>query len=147
MSRRAKPTHEPVSFVIDCSVAIAWVLSDEQHEIADLALSLLESGRGHVPALWKFEVLNVLLVAERRGRTTPAEVAESLHDLSKLVIEEDHDPAEEAVLAIARRCKLSAYDASYLELASRKKLPIATLDRSLQKAARTSEVELIGQSR
>ena len=132
---RAMPGSTIAEFVLDASVTAAWCLSDEGHPIADAALTLLESGRAIVPSLWRWEVLNLLLSAERRGRVEPAEATATLYDLSRLPIETDHACVDEAVLALARQYGLSSYDAAYLEIAQRRRLALATLDKKLNAAA------------
>lgn len=137
-----RPT-PPSQLVLDCSVAAAWCLSDESHPVADKTLTLLGSARAYVPSLWRFELLNVLIVAERRKRTTPSEVAEALHDISQLPIHDDREFVDDAVLAFAREHNLTAYDAAYLELASRLRCPLATLDTKLVTAASSAGIEIV----
>ncbi len=104
----------------------------------------VRTDEARVPSLWWFEVRNVLLVNERRGRLTERETAAFLHALSRLVITVDRSPGED-VLVLARRYGLTAYDAAYLELARREDLSFATLDRQLIEAARAERVTLIGE--
>ncbi len=98
-----------------------------------------------VPAIWKLEVANFLVVAERRGRYTPDESAEFLAHLSGLSIVTDTaglDHAFTSILDHARRYQRSAYDAAYLELALRLGLPLATRDEPLQQAAASLGIPL-----
>lgn len=96
-----------------------------------------------MPSLWRFELLTVLIVAERRKRLPPSEVAEALHDISNLPIHEDREPVDAAVLAFAREQNLSAYDAAYLELDARLRCPFATLDTNLATAAISAGVWIL----
>jgi predicted nucleic acid-binding protein len=91
-----------------------------------------------VPSIWRLEIVNTLVVAERRKKLLPAASAAFLRDLDGLNIEVDADGlryAFTAVVDIARKYQRSAYDASYLELAVRRGLPLATRDEPLRKAA------------
>jgi predicted nucleic acid-binding protein len=98
-----------------------------------------------VPALWWFEVRNILIVNERRGRLAHADTAAFLRGLSRLGIVTDRAPEETAVLTLARKHRLTVYDASYLELAQRETLPLATLDKGLLAAAKAAGTALLGQ--
>jgi len=130
-------------FVLDASVAACWAFDDEDHPAAALALERIRGDEARVPALWWFEVRNVLVVNERRGRLTEADTAAFLRRVSRLGVTIDHSPEEAAVLALARRHRLSVYDASYLELAQREALPLATLDAELARAARAEGVAVL----
>jgi predicted nucleic acid-binding protein len=133
-------------FVLDASVAVAWAFDDEDHPVAALALSLIRSDEGCVPSLWWFEVRNVLIVNERRGRLRETDTAVFLRSLIRLPIVVDRTPEEGAVLALARRHGLTVYDAAYLELAGRNGVPLATLDLHLAQAAQREKIALIGES-
>ena len=87
---------------------------------------------------------NELVLGERRGRLTELETARFLRDISRLAITIDSSPDEIQVLALARRHRLTVYDAAYLDLARREALPLATLDEELSAAARAEQVALIG---
>jgi predicted nucleic acid-binding protein len=100
-----------------------------------------------VPALWRLEVLNGLQVAVRRGRVNIAYRDASLTDLSSLVIAIDpgtNHQAWSAILQLCDRSGLTPYDAAYLELARRRRLPLATLDGELVRAAQAESVPLVG---
>lgn len=135
------------SFVLDCSVTVAWLLEDERVPAADALLDRLEGGgEAVVPGLWRLELGNVLAGAERRGRIGATGIARCLGVLARLPVVTDPDTGERAlreVLELARREYLTTYDASYLELAMRRGLPLATLDRSLGRAARRAGVEVL----
>lgn len=133
------------SFVLDCSVAIAWCFNDESNAYTDAALEKTGAGGAFAPSIWPLEIQNVLLVAERRGRLEQAQSARFLEVLAALPIHIDQGHTEwpsGELMAIARELKLSAYDAAYIELAMRQGAPLATLDKRLQKAARKVGVPL-----
>ena len=129
-----------MSLVLDCSVAMGWCFEEETGDYSDRVLDALESEEALVPSVWSLEVANVLVTAERRGRLKVGESARFLELLQSLPIfvEEVSLPrATGAVLSLARELDLSAYDASYLELAMRSGVPLATHDQALAKAAET----------
>lgn len=132
--------------VLDCSVTMPWVFTDEVTKYTETLLDYLGRGNtGLVPALWALEVSNVLLTGEKRKRITEAQSAGFWQTLKSLRIELDSETASratDATLHLARRHDLSIYDAAYLELALRKGAPIATLDKSLLRAASRASVEV-----
>lgn len=133
-------------FVLDGSVALAWCFPDERSRAGDSLLKKLVAGKGIVPALWCLEVANALLTGERRKRLTQTESAEALRLLGRLPLHVDDRsglPFAENVVKIARQFRLTAYDATYLDLAVRLKLPLATFDRGLKKAARAARVQIL----
>jgi predicted nucleic acid-binding protein len=134
-----------VRFVLDASVTLSWAFADEADSIALRAEELLESATGEaiVPAFWWYEVLNILVVNERRGRITAAETAVFLKQIAELRISAVPDATEQSVLDISRQTRLTVYDAAYLALAIEEKLPLATLDRALQSAARTMNISML----
>jgi len=130
-------------FVLDASIAACWAFEDEDHPIAALALERMRTDEALVPSLWWFEVRNILIVNERRGRLAEADTAAFLRALSRLGVVVDRSPEEAAVLALSRKHRLTVYDASYLELAVRETLPLATLDAELARAASVERVSLL----
>lgn len=132
-----------MAFVLDASIVACWALSDEKHASADGALEKIRSEEAAAPELLWFEVRNILVVNERRGRLTEAATHAFLRRLAVLPILEDRSPEEAEVMRLARVHKLSVYDAAYLELARRKKIPLATLDDALTAAARKEGVGLV----
>ena len=128
--------------VIDASMAMSWLLDDEHHLLADKALSQIVETGGLVPWLWHLETRNALISAERRGRTSAVRVDELLNALKGLPIQTDESQNLEAVFVLARTHKLSFYDATYLELARRRKVSLATLDSALAKAAANEGLQL-----
>ena len=123
-------------FVLDASIPACWVFQDEEDPRADTAFSRMKSDEAVVPSLWWFEIRNILVVNERRKRITELDTGVFLRDLARLRIRIDREPAEDVVLRLARTHRLSVYDASYLELALREAIPLATLDAELTVAAR-----------
>jgi predicted nucleic acid-binding protein len=105
--------------VVDASITACWAFRDEDHPHADIALARIRTDEALVPSLWWFEVRNILIVNERRKRLTETDTASFLRDLSRLPLTVDQTPDSSEVLRLARRHRLSAYDAAYLELAQR----------------------------
>ena len=132
--------------VVDASIAAAWCFPDEDDPAADAALDRLATEGAVVPALWCFEIRNILVVNERRGRVDAAETAESLVDLRGLPVRIDREPDSEIVMALARKHKLTAFNAAYLELARRLGAVLATLDRALALAAAAEGIPVIGRA-
>jgi predicted nucleic acid-binding protein len=131
-------------FVIDASIAACWAFDDEDHPVAALALERIRTDEALVPSLWWFEVRNTLIINERRGRLTEADVTVFLRGLARLGVTIDRTPDEAAVLTLAWRHRLTVYDASYLELAQREGVLLATLEKELVDAARVERLPLIG---
>ncbi len=131
-------------FVLDASVAACWAFEAEDHPTAALVLDRLRSDPARVPSLWGFEVRNSLIIHERRGRLAEADTAAFLRGLSRLGVTVDRLPEEAGVMTLARKHRLTVYDASYLELAQREALPLATRDADLIRAARAENLSLIG---
>lgn len=128
-------------FVLDCSVTMAWCFEDEADRYSDRVLAALSRATAVVPALWSLEVANVLLVSERRGRLTLEDGQRFLTHLAGLpIIVDPSVPESGDLLALGRAHRVSAYDAAYLQLAIRTRLPLATRDRPLRAAARTARV-------
>jgi predicted nucleic acid-binding protein len=120
-------------------------MRDEDHPVADLAFSLLGIGIGSaiVPTIWWYEIRNVLILNERRGRILPDDSELFLRSLEQLRIVVDRAPNHTAVMNLSRKHKLSVYDAAYLDLAIRESTGIATLDRELESACLIEGVPLI----
>jgi predicted nucleic acid-binding protein len=131
-------------FVLDASIVACWAFLDEDHPVAELALQRIRTDDAHVPTLWWFEIRNVLIVNERRKRITERDTASFLRGLARLRVTVDRSPDETEVLLLARRHRLSVYDASYLELARRDGIPLATIDRELAGAASSVGTGLLG---
>lgn len=135
-----------MTFVLDNSVTMRWFFGDgkpAELTFAAKVLDALGTDTAIVPVTWGLEVANVIARAEARALVTEARSREFLELLEGVSIEVDDATfthARSGTLELARRHKLSAYDASYLELALRRGLPLATLDEDLRKAARKAGV-------
>jgi predicted nucleic acid-binding protein len=130
-------------FVLDNSVTMRWCFDSGAHEYADKILEHLEKEQGtaHVPVLWRYEVSSVLSRAQNRGLLATQKAQEFLEDLAALPITVDIDGVSRIladVHQIAIRYHLTSYDAAYLELALRHRLPLATLDEELLVACRAA---------
>jgi predicted nucleic acid-binding protein len=132
-------------FVVDASVTACWFMPDERHPIADAAYRRVARDTAVAPVLWWYEVRNVLVVSERRGRLDGVKTAGVLRLLAEFQVAIDADVEEKPLMQLARRHRLTIYDAAYLELALRRDYPLATLDAALSAAARTERVQLIGE--
>lgn len=130
---------------MDASVAISWVLADEFAQVTRQLLDRVVRQGATVPAIWPSEVLNALLLAERRGRIRGDEIVgcvETLGDLGIVVDATAWTVQAVGTAEIAQRFNLTAYDASYLQLAAREELPLASLDVRMRTAARSLNLEL-----
>lgn len=133
----------PGRFVVDNSVVMAWCFEDENSRYAKGVLESLEGNEATVPAVWPLELGNVLLVAERKNRLSKAAVVRFLALVSNLpitVAQETPERMLNEVMWLAREHGLSTYDASYLDLAMRLELPLATQDTSLSRVAKKCRV-------
>jgi predicted nucleic acid-binding protein len=132
-------------FVLDNSIVMAWCFEDEATAYTDAVQDQLVESTAFVPAIWPLEVTNVLIVAERKKRIGKAGSGHFIALLSQLPIKVEPTDSERIfhdTLSLARQYQLSSYDASYLELAIRKGLPIATLDKAIVRAAVDMEILL-----
>ena len=134
-------------FVLDASIALAWLLDDPVPAYAAEVKGSLRNTRPLVPSLWILEVANALAVGERRGNLTSDQVARAMRLIEQLLAETIETIASivsfRQVLATARSFRLTAYDAVYLEIARSEGVPLATLDRALRAAAPQAGVELL----
>ena len=133
-------------FVLDCSVSAAWCLQDENSSKALTILDRLAHDTAVVPALWCYEMANVLLVAERKGRITPAIATREIELLLQLpisLVEQEKSRLLHEVKELARQYSLSVYDASYLDLSLQAALPLVSFDKRLVEAATACGVDLI----
>jgi predicted nucleic acid-binding protein len=133
-----------MAFVIDASIVAAFAFEERVNPRVASALESLEYDHARAPNLFFFEIRNLLVINERRGRTTPERSASFLLVLRRLPIRLDPTPGDDDVVALARERNLTIYDAAYLELARREGLPLATLDRALERAAIAEGVALFG---
>jgi predicted nucleic acid-binding protein len=138
-----------LNFVVDASVTLTWCFEDEVLAYSESVLDLFLESSALVPSIWPLEIVNALVAGERRGRLTEAQTARFVQLLGELPIDVealDLSTAFGPVLATARAHGLSSYDASYLELAARRGLPLASLDDRLVRAAVAAGVPLVGKT-
>jgi predicted nucleic acid-binding protein len=129
--------------VIDASITMAWLLPDETDPLAEKVLqTLAANGQALVPSIWWFEVCNSLIMNERRGRLDQATANETLSHLQKLPILECALDSKTATVDLARRNRLTAYDAAYLGLAQEQGCALATLDKDLRAACKAESIQL-----
>ena len=136
-----------MSLVLDASITLAWIYADETTNAVLRVFDLLKREGAFVPALWRWEIANVLETNIRRGRHGRDFCDEALAALAPFPIQVNAECEHEAWFAaidLAHRHALTVYDAAYLELATRRKIPLATLDRELRAAAANERVELLG---
>jgi predicted nucleic acid-binding protein len=136
-----------MTFVLDSSLTIAWFVPDERSIPTQALLERAGEEGAVVPDFWRLEIGNALLLATRRKRLTAAQRTEALQQLAALPIAVDADTSLHAwnpTLQLADRFALTLYDACYLELAQRRELPLATLDRDLHAAGRKLGLDLLG---
>jgi predicted nucleic acid-binding protein len=123
------------SFVVDASISAAWFLPDEATPATEAALQATATQDIWVPSIWLLEMGNLLLSAQRRRRITAEKRRELAAAATSLRIRVDREPVSIGALdELAARHSLSAYDAAYLELALRRGLSLATLDKALAAA-------------
>jgi len=127
-----------VKLVLDASVALAWCFEDERSDYCESLLDALTQSKVAAPELWALEVTNGLLMAMRKKRIDEDQLAGALELLDGMPIELAPTPKKIAmgrILELAVETGLTIYDATYLELAERLDVPLATLDSGLRKAA------------
>ena len=135
-------------FVLDASVTLRWALRDgsvADRAYADQVLDSLLSAQAWVPALWYTETIHVLRCAEDLGKLGESALTEFVYRLGQLPVAADAAALpglQLSVAAVSREFKLSGYDAQYLELARRRQLPLATLDKDLRKSAKKAGVPI-----
>lgn len=136
-----------VSLVLDSSAALAWIYDDETTDPIRLVFNVVAEHGAFVPSLWRLEIANSLTGAVRRGRIDREFRRAALADLGDLdiIVDAQTDSrAWNATLEFGDRFRLSVYDAAYVELAQRRELPLATLDRDMQRAAAELGLRLLG---
>jgi predicted nucleic acid-binding protein len=138
-----------VSLVLDSSATLAWIYDEETTEAIRALFDRVADEGAMVPALWRLEVANSLTVAIRRHRIDAEFRRAALADLALLDISTDQHTDGQAwsgTLHLADRYRLTVYDAAYLELAQRREVPLATLDKDLRAAAQAAGTALLGES-
>lgn len=139
-----------MKFVLDASVALLWLVPQTNPSgigYADAILTAMKESQAVVPALFALEVANVVAKLESKGLVTQADSQRYIALLGQLNLATDQSTMMHALgdtLNLARRYKLSAYDAAYLELALRAGLALSTLDADLAKAATSAGVPIFG---
>lgn len=131
--------------MLDASFTFQWLFRDEASQEGYAALAVMGREGAVVPPLWFFEIINGLGMAERRGRVTDAGLPEVMRLLCSLPLTIGEPPSLascEPILELMRTHRLTAYDATYLDLARRRGLPLATRDRDLLVAASAAGVAL-----
>ncbi len=128
------------------SVVMTWCFEDEKSDFADFVLDRIAAASALVPAIWPIEVVNVLWVAEQKKRLTTKDSVRFIELLRSLPIKVEYETTPDRMqnlLGLARAANLSSYDASYLDLAMRHDLPIATSDQRLKQAALSYNVQVL----
>lgn len=136
-----------MSLVVDSSVTVSWFAPDEDFRVTEDVLSQVAESGAFVPFHWRSEFANALLMSVRRGRAETDFPAKAFAEINALPITTDMESlklVESAAMAIAMSHQLTVYDAIYLEVAIRRQLPLATLDRALANAARSQGVPVLG---
>lgn len=134
-------------FVLDASVALSWVFDDEFSPYSGSIAGMMPRSQAVVPIVWPLEMANGFLTAFRRGRLQETKAAALIAAIGRLRIDIDRGVAPESLaqstlkLGIAHR--VSANDASYLELAMRRGLPLASQDDRLVRAATEAGVSIL----
>ncbi len=127
-------------------MALCWAFDDEATPFTEYVLTRLNISYAIAPALWPFEVISMLAVAQRKGRITIEQQQEFVEELRLMPVLIDRRPTAwlgQQILPLARAHRLTGYDAAYLELAIREGLPLATLDDDLKRAALAAGVPLV----
>ena len=136
-----------MSLVLDASIALAWVYSDERNDAVEGVLEEVLRAGASVPAIWRLDVGNSLELSVRRGRIDRTYRDAALSDLSSLNIVVDAETSQQAwssTMALAEHFGLTLYDAAYLDLAERLASPLASLDNELRAAGQAMAIPLLG---
>jgi predicted nucleic acid-binding protein len=133
-----------MSYVLDASITMAWFFKDERRDETEALFHRTITDTVYVPVGWAGEVINTIMIGERRSRCTSNEGRDFIDRLQQLsILVDDSVDAFGQLPDLCRQFTLTAYDAAYLALAIHLKLPLATDDTSLQNAARASGVPLL----
>ena len=136
-----------MSVVIDASLTVSWYFDDEATPATEAVLDTVTETGAVVPTLWRLEVANAFQSAIRRRRVTAGYRDRSLSELRHMPIVVDPETdiyAWTTTLRLAERFSLTVHDSTYLELAQRRSLPLATLDSALQAAAKALGITVLG---
>ena len=132
-----------MAFVADNSVTIAWFVASQASTTTDALLERASAEDVHVPFIWRAEFASALLTLAHNRRLAPTRVPAILDEIDRLdLVEDAASPSVRLLVDLGRRYALSAFDASYLELALRLKLPLAARDAPLRKAADRAGIQL-----
>jgi predicted nucleic acid-binding protein len=132
-----------MSFVIDASMAAAWLLPEEYSDAAEIVIASI-TAPCPIPSLFWFEIRNILAMSERRGRIGNGGALLGMERICRLPLDDAGIGGDGSILLLAAGHALSAYDATYLALASNRGVAIATLDRKLAAAARKEGIAVLG---
>jgi predicted nucleic acid-binding protein len=134
-------------FVLDASIVLTWCFPDEEARKAEEISERIALGdKPAVSSFWRHEVLNALLMGEKRRRLTSELTQTFIQDLERLPVEVDAPESITVFHVTQRLCRkhgLTAYDAAYLELAMRNRIALATADGALERAARAEGIEIV----
>lgn len=133
------------NFVLDCSLTMTWLFEDEQTDFSINILEKLKTHKAIVPTIWALEVANVVLLSKEKKRISATKAVSFMDALSLLPIYFDDSTSTRAmhsVFTLAENLQLTIYDAAYLELAMREKIPLYSLDQDLIKAAHKTHVKI-----
>jgi predicted nucleic acid-binding protein len=135
-------------FVIDALIVLVWCFPDEHADLAEHVAGRFQRGdTALAPSFWPHEVLNALLVGEKRKRISSGLVQSFLDDVAALPValaESSSDMVFGRIQSLSRSHSLTSYDAAYLDLALGSGLPLATMDAQLIRACKRAQVELVG---
>jgi predicted nucleic acid-binding protein len=129
--------------VLDASVAVSWCLPDETSPQSEMLKAQLVAAEIDVPELWRVEVRNALLMAERRKRISAEAVEAFMGKLPVLGVREHPLGDLHEAMTLARKHSLTLYDALYLELSIRLSARLATFDEKLANAAKNEKLDLL----
>jgi predicted nucleic acid-binding protein len=135
-----------MAFVVDASIAGAWLLPDEENEVAEQAMARMADEDAFAPDLLRHEIRSILLSAERRGRVSDDFIHSALARFRGLPLKLLGPGDDTEVVRLSRQYRLSAYDAAYLSLALLDRMSLATLDQKLAEAARREGVSVLTSS-
>lgn len=129
-----------IRFVLDASTVLTWCFPDEEvRKAKEISERIAAGDTAIVPPFWRHEILNALLVGERRNRLTPELTRAFITDLNRLPVDIDNQTTPDIVFdktqTLCRKHGLTSYDAAYLEIAMRGGYPLATVDKDLRLAA------------
>ncbi len=135
-----------MAFVVDASIAGAWLLPDEENEVAEQAMARMADEDAFAPDLLRHEIRSILLSAGRRGRVSDDFIHSAMARFRGLPLKLLGPGDDTEVVRLSRQYRLSAYDAAYLSLALLDRMSLATLDQKLAEAARREGVSVLTSS-